>query len=183
MLCDRLRTPNGIRTRATAVKGRGPRPLDDGGQSHRDVAAAAEDRAILGRGDEVGQTAALRCPGHNGGVIEMSRDRFEELVSEALDTVPPELAALIDNCVVLVEDDAPAHDPQLLGLYDGIPLTERGQHYSMAMPDRITIYRNPTLAICDEEEHVVEEVGITVVHEIAHHFGIDDDRLHELGYA
>ena len=113
----------------------------------------------------------------------MSRDRFEELVSEALDTVPPELAALIDNCVVLVEDDAPPHDPELLGLYDGIPLTERGEHYTMAVPDRITIFRNPTLAICEDEEHVVEEVGITVVHEIAHHFGIDDDRLHELGYA
>jgi predicted Zn-dependent protease with MMP-like domain len=116
-------------------------------------------------------------------MIEMDRDRFEELVSDALDTVPPELTRLIDNCVVLVEDDAPADDPGLLGLYDGTPLTERDSHYTMAMPDRITIFRNPTLAMCESEEEVVEEVGITVVHEIAHHFGIDDDRLHELGYA
>jgi predicted Zn-dependent protease with MMP-like domain len=116
-------------------------------------------------------------------MIEMTRERFEELVSDALDTVPPELTQLIDNCVVLVEDDAPADDPELLGLYDGTPLTERDSHYTMAMPDRITIFRNPTLAICGSEEEVVEEVGITVVHEIAHHFGIDDDRLHELGYA
>ena len=116
-------------------------------------------------------------------MIQMSRDRFEELVSEALDRVPPELARLIDNCVVLVEDEAPADDPDLLGLYDGIPITERDSSYVMAVPDRITIFRNPTLAMCESEDEVVEEVGITVVHEIAHHFGIDDDRLHDLGYA
>ena len=113
----------------------------------------------------------------------MSRERFEELVSEALDDVPPELTALMDNVVVLVEDDPPADDPDLLGVYDGIALTERTSSYTMVVPDRITIFRNPTLAICDTEDDVVEEVGITVVHEIAHHFGIDDERLHELGYA
>ncbi len=119
----------------------------------------------------------------NGSVIEMSRERFEELVSDALDTVPPELAALVDNVVVLVEDDAPSDDPDLLGLYDGIALTERDSSYSVVMPDRITVFRNPTLRMCESDEEVVEEVRITVVHEIAHHFGIDDDRLHELGYA
>ena len=119
----------------------------------------------------------------NGSVIEMSRERFEELVSDALDTVPPELAALVDNVVVLVEDDAPADDPDLLGLYDGIALTERDSTYSVVMPDRITVFRNPTLRMCESDEEVVEEVRITVVHEIAHHFGIDDDRRHELGYA
>ena len=115
--------------------------------------------------------------------MEMTRERFEELVAEALDTVPEELTRLINNCVVLVEDEAPADDPELLGLYDGIPITERDGSYVMAVPDRITIFRNPTLAMCESEDEVVEEVGITVVHEIAHHFGIDDDRLHELGYA
>ena len=117
------------------------------------------------------------------GMVEVSRERFEELVSDALDLVPPELTALIDNCVVMVEDDAPAEDPELLGLYEGVPLTERDSAYVMALPDRISIYRNPTLAMCETEEEVVEEVGITVVHEIAHHFGIDDARLHDLGYA
>ena len=112
----------------------------------------------------------------------MERDRFEELVAEALDLVPAELAALIDNCVVMVEDDAPADDPTLLGLYDGTPLTERDQHYTMVLPDRITIFRKPTLDMCESEE-VVSEVNITVVHEIAHHFGIDDAKLHQLGYA
>jgi len=113
----------------------------------------------------------------------MSRDRFEALVSTALDEVPAELAALIDNCVVLVEDDPPADEPHLLGVYDGTPLTERDTGYSMALPDRITIFRHPILGICGTEEEAVDEVRITVVHEIAHHFGIDDDRLHELGYS
>ncbi len=116
-------------------------------------------------------------------MIEMTRHHFEGLVAEALDTVPAELAALIDNCVVLVEDEPPADDPDLLGVYDGTPLTERGGDYVMALPDRITIFRTPTLDMCATEAEVVEEVRITVVHEIAHHFGIDDDRLHELGYA
>jgi len=74
-------------------------------------------------------------------------------------------------------------EPELLGVYDGTPLTERGDWYAGSLPDRITIFRFPTLRICDTEQDVVEEVEITVVHEIAHHFGIDDERLHDLGYA
>lgn len=113
----------------------------------------------------------------------MGRQRFEELVSDALDQVPPELAALMDNVVLLVEDESEAGDPDLLGLYDGTPLTERDSMYAGAMPDRITIFRGPLLRMCTSDAEVVEEVRVTVVHEIAHHFGIDDDRLHELGYA
>jgi predicted Zn-dependent protease with MMP-like domain len=116
-------------------------------------------------------------------VIEMSRDRFEGLVGDALDQVPADLAALMDNVVVLVEDEPPADDPELLGVYDGTPLTERDTHYAGMLPDRITIFRNPTLRMCDSDQQVVDEVRITVVHEIAHHFGIDDERLHDLGYA
>ena len=118
----------------------------------------------------------------DGLMVEVSREEFEELVAEALDLIPPELTNLLDNVVVVVEDDAPEDDPELLGLYSGIPLTERGGWYAGALPDQITIFRNPILAICETREDVVEEVEITVVHEIAHHFGIDDDRLHELGY-
>jgi predicted Zn-dependent protease with MMP-like domain len=114
--------------------------------------------------------------------VEMERARFEELVAEALDEVPAELLALMDNVVVLVEDDPEGGVP-LLGLYEGYALTARGWDYGGVLPDRITIYRNPTLAICDTEDDVVEEVATTVVHEIAHHFGIDDDRLHELGWG
>lgn len=115
-------------------------------------------------------------------MVDVGPEEFEELVAEALDTLPPDLARLIDNVVVVVEDDAPEDDPDLLGLYSGIPLTERGTWYAGVLPDRITIYRLPTLAMCETVEEVVEEVEITVVHEIAHHFGINDDRLHELGY-
>jgi predicted Zn-dependent protease with MMP-like domain len=115
--------------------------------------------------------------------VEMGRERFEELVGEALDEVPPELLRYMSNVVILVEDDAPADGPNLLGLYEGHALTDRGWSYSGVLPDRITIYRNPILRICDTEDHVVEEVAVTVVHEIAHHFGIDDERLHDLGWG
>jgi predicted Zn-dependent protease with MMP-like domain len=116
--------------------------------------------------------------------VEMSREDFEGAVADALDLIPPDLADRMDNVVVLVEDEAPADDPELLGLYEGVPLTERDLAWAAgALPDRITIFRNPTLAICDTREDVVEEVAVTVVHEIAHHFGIDDERLHELGWA
>ena len=112
----------------------------------------------------------------------MGPQRFSELVSDALDLIPPELAAAIDNVVVLVEDRNP-EEPDLLGLYEGIALTERDSTYAGALPDTITIYRDSLLEICDTEADVVEEVAITVIHEIAHHFGIDDERLHELGWA
>ena len=115
--------------------------------------------------------------------VEMSAAEFEQLVDQALAGVPDELMALIENCVLLVEDAPPPDEAGLLGLYDGVPLTERGEFYAGVLPDRIFIFRLPILAICDSQEDVVEEVRVTVVHEIAHHFGIDDDRLHELGYA
>ena len=115
--------------------------------------------------------------------IEMNRDRFEELVGEALDDVPAELLGLMDNVVLLVEDEPENGEPGLLGLYEGYALTERGWSYGGVLPDRITIYRNPTLRICDTEDDVVDEVATTVVHEIAHHFGIDDERLHALGWG
>jgi predicted Zn-dependent protease with MMP-like domain len=115
--------------------------------------------------------------------VEMDRAAFEELVNAALDDIPDELARLIQNVVVLVEDDAPADDPDLLGLYDGVALTERYGDYGMHLPDRIFIFRKPLLAMCESEDELVDEVRITVVHEVAHHFGIDDDRLHDLGYA
>ena len=115
-------------------------------------------------------------------VITMSANEFERAVGDALDEVPEELAGMMSNVVVLV-DDEPPDDRRLLGLYEGTPLTERNEWWAAgSLPDRITIFRNPTLAICDTVDDVIDEVNITVVHEIAHHFGIDDDRLHELGY-
>jgi len=114
--------------------------------------------------------------------VRMNPQRFEELVSDALDLIPPDLAAAIDNVVVLVEAHNP-DEPDLLGLYEGVALTERDSWYAGSLPDTITIYRDALLDICETEDQVVDEVAITVIHEIAHHFGIDDDRLHELGWA
>ena len=113
----------------------------------------------------------------------MSRERFEELVAEALDEVPAELLSVMSNVVILVEDAPPDGGFDLLGLYEGHALTDRGWDYAGVLPDRITIFRLPTLRVCDTETDVVDEVAITVVHEIAHHFGIDDQRLHELGWG
>ncbi len=115
--------------------------------------------------------------------MDIGEQEFDGLVSAALDGIPPELAGLIDNCVVLVEPEPPADDPGLLGLYVGVPLTERDSSYTFLPPDRIFVYRGPLLRRCTSAEELVEEVCITVVHEIAHHFGIDDDELHDLGYA
>ncbi|HEX6357525.1 metallopeptidase family protein [Actinophytocola sp.] len=114
--------------------------------------------------------------------VTMTRQRFEELVGDALDLIPPEFAAAMDNVVILVEDRDP-ENPTLLGLYHGVALTERTSQYGGVLPDRIFIYREAILDICADEQDVVEEVAITVVHEIAHHFGIDDARLHELGWG
>ena len=112
----------------------------------------------------------------------MSPQRFEELVSDALDQIPAKLAAAIDNVVILVEARNP-DEPDLLGLYEGIALTERDSSYAGSLPDAITIYRDAILDVCETDDDVVEEVAVTVIHKIAHHFGIDDDRLHELGWA
>lgn len=114
--------------------------------------------------------------------VDMPPERFEELVAEALDEIPPEFAEAMDNVVVLVEPHN-VEEPDLLGLYHGIALTERTTAYGGELPDRISIYREPLLAMCESEDEVVDEVLITVMHELGHHFGIDDERLHELGWG
>jgi predicted Zn-dependent protease with MMP-like domain len=114
-------------------------------------------------------------------VLVIDPVRFEELVAEALDGIPESLGRRMDNVVVQVRDQA--RDRHLLGLYQGIPLTERDSYGGLAMPDRITIYRLPICRMCRDEEEVVHQVRVTVIHEVAHHFGIDDDRLDELGWA
>lgn len=115
-------------------------------------------------------------------MIELTRERFEELVAEALDSLPEHLGRQMANVGVFVEDRAEGHP--LLGLYQGIPLTSRGpMSYAGAMPDRITIYQETICSICDSEGEVVEQVLRTVIHEVAHHFGISDPRLKELGWG
>ncbi|HEY3141163.1 MAG TPA: metallopeptidase family protein [Acidimicrobiales bacterium] len=117
-------------------------------------------------------------------MIDVLPERFEELVADALDSIPPELAELMDNVAVVVEDGA--LNGRLLGLYQGVPLTKRDGWYGtggLVMPDRITIFRRPICAMAHSEADVVRQVGVTVIHEIAHHFGIGDARLHELGWG
>jgi predicted Zn-dependent protease with MMP-like domain len=113
-------------------------------------------------------------------MIDVERDRFEQLVADALDGIPARFTAAMNNVAVFVEDVAP--QPNLLGLYVGVPLTERTTSYAGMLPDRIMIYRSTICRYCSTEAEVVEQVRKTVVHEVAHHFGIDDDRLDELGY-
>jgi predicted Zn-dependent protease with MMP-like domain len=122
---------------------------------------------------------------HTGAVVDMSEAEFDEAVADALDSVPTELMDLLDNVVVLVEPEPPEGEPDdLLGLYEGTPLTERDSWWAAgSLPDRILVFRGPTLRMCADRDELVREVSITVVHEIAHHFGIDDARLHELGWA
>ena len=118
-------------------------------------------------------------------MLDISTHLFERLIGEALDSIPPGLLAYLDNVVILTEDEAPEDEPDLLGLYEGVPLTERGHDYMgmQLMPDTITIFRLPILRMCASTDEVVTEVRITVVHEVAHHFGIDDARLHALGWG
>jgi len=125
----------------------------------------------------------------SGPRFDMSADDFEVAVQDALDSIPDKLARAMDNVAVFIEDEyvpKPGEDPDtvLLGLYEGVPLTERDSWWDAgSLPDRITIFRMPILEICGSREDVIHEVAVTVVHEIAHHFGIDDDRLHELGWG
>ena len=113
-------------------------------------------------------------------MIEVEPGRFEEMVVTALDGLPEELGRLMANVAVTVQHEP--GPPGLLGLYEGIPLTSRTTQYAGVLPDRITIYRQAICAICRTEDEVADQVRRTVVHEVAHHFGIDDDRLSELGW-
>jgi predicted Zn-dependent protease with MMP-like domain len=122
----------------------------------------------------------IRTRSDNGLVIEIDQKRFEEMVASALDGLPERLGRLMSNVAVTVEHGA--GPPGLLGLYEGIPLTSRTTGYAGVLPDRITIYRQAICAICDTEQEVADQVRRTVIHEVAHHFGIDDRRLSELGW-
>ncbi|SOD74590.1 predicted Zn-dependent protease with MMP-like domain [Jatrophihabitans sp. GAS493] len=105
---------------------------------------------------------------------------FEQMVSVALDGLPPKLGRVMRNVAVTVDQDSPQLG--ILGLYRGVPLTARTSHYSAVLPDQITIYRHAICAVCRNEQEVVEQVRRTVIHEVGHHFGIGDERLHELGW-
>jgi predicted Zn-dependent protease with MMP-like domain len=122
-------------------------------------------------------------------MVDVAPDEFAELVADALDSIPPDLGRYIDNVAVMVDDDSPPGS--LFGVYHGVPLTQRmgyggayaGSDGSYPMPDRIVIFRQTICASCATPDDVVAQVKVTVIHEIAHHFGIDDARLRELGWG
>jgi len=115
--------------------------------------------------------------------VVLSDEAFDQAVADALDQIPSHLMALLDNVVILVEDEPPIDEPDLLGVYEGVPLSERDTSYGAVLPDHILIFRRPLKAMCQSVEELVEEIRITVIHEIAHYFGIDDDALDELGWG
>jgi predicted Zn-dependent protease with MMP-like domain len=141
---------------------------------------AAIKAAICGICRRQALPAPLQSPPDNGLVVEVEPERFEEMVAEALDGLPEELGRLMSNVAVTVEHRP--GPPGLLGLYQGIPLTNRTTGYAGVLPDRITIYREAICATCRTRQEVYDQVRRTVIHEVAHHFGIDDRRLRELGW-
>lgn len=115
--------------------------------------------------------------------LHLDADAFESLVTDELDRLPDEMVDGLDNVVFVVEDRPEDGSLDLLGLYDGVALTERDAYGFGEMPDRIILYREPLLSICESEDELRDEIHVTLVHEIAHYYGIDDDRLHDLGWA
>ncbi|WP_411285246.1 metallopeptidase family protein [Lapillicoccus sp.] len=116
--------------------------------------------------------------------LVMGEEEFERAVADALDSIPDELARLMSNVAVLVEDEPPPDEPELLGVYEGTPLTERdGWWDAGSLPDRITIFKGPLERMCTDQQDLRDEIAVTVVHEVAHHFGIDDATLHDLGWG
>ena len=120
----------------------------------------------------------------------MEREHFRELVHEAVESLPRELLMRVQNVDIVIEWRPTAQDRHqagigpgstLLGLYHGVPLPDRGENYNLVLPDKISIYQGPIESICRTDNEVREQVRTTVLHEIGHYFGIDDDRLHELG--
>lgn len=116
------------------------------------------------------------------GGMDMTAEAFEALVVEELDRLPDEMVKGLDNVVFVVEDE-PEDGGDLFGIYEGFALTERGQYGMGELPDRIIVYRHAHLDACGDEQELRDEVHTTLVHEIAHFYGIDDEQLHELGWA
>jgi predicted Zn-dependent protease with MMP-like domain len=128
--------------------------------------------------------------GQNSAVpVHATHDDFDQMVADALDSIPPELGEAMDNVAVVVEEWPTAEqlegrDGMLLGLYEGVPLTARGPlSYSGVMPDRITIFRGPLSQRARDADDLAAQVRVTVLHEVGHYFGMSDERLHELGWA
>lgn len=115
-------------------------------------------------------------------MYEVTEERFDDMVDDALDKLPEGVTRRMHNVVVLVEDFN-AESPSILGLYEGVPLTERTFDHTGFLPDAIFIYKSALEAIANSEEHLAEQVEVTVFHEVGHYFGIEEHRLHDLGWG
>ncbi|MGB3256578.1 MAG: metallopeptidase family protein [Ornithinimicrobium sp.] len=113
----------------------------------------------------------------------LSSAEFENAIADALDSIPSPLLGMLSNVVFLVADEPPPDEPDLLGVYDGVPLTERHDGWPSELPDHITVFRGPLTRMCGDRAELVDEIAVTIVHEIAHHFGIEESRLHDLGWG
>jgi predicted Zn-dependent protease with MMP-like domain len=114
--------------------------------------------------------------------FEVTEEEFEKLVADELDQLPDEMVDGLDNVVFVIEGRPEDGSLDLLGLYDGLALTERGNYGFGELPDRIILFRESLIAACDDMQHLRDEIHVTLVHEIAHFYGIDDEELHRLGW-
>jgi predicted Zn-dependent protease with MMP-like domain len=128
-------------------------------------------------------TIRIRWSDEADAMIDLDDEAFEALVSDELERLPADMFDGLENVIFVVEDRPEDGSLDLLGLYDGLALTERDRYGLGELPDRIIVYREPHLQACDDLEQLRDEVHTTLVHEIAHFYGIDDERLHELGWA
>lgn len=113
----------------------------------------------------------------------VSDEDFDAAVSDALEMVPAGIATHMENVALFISDDPPPEEPGILGVYNGTPLTERGESWGFVLPDTIELFKNPLIAFATDPEDLREQIAITVVHEIAHHYGISDAELHRLGWG
>jgi predicted Zn-dependent protease with MMP-like domain len=153
-----------------------PEADDDPPAEHTAFAAPGGRLAPVDQSDDV-----RRADGIDPG--EVSAEAFDAMVVDQLDLLPDDMVDGLDNIVFVTEDRPEDGTLDLLGLYDGVALTERGQYGFGELPDRIILYREPHLAAVDDLDQLADEIHVTLVHEIAHFYGIDDDQLHELGWA
>ncbi|MDO5049250.1 MAG: metallopeptidase family protein [Actinomycetaceae bacterium] len=166
----------GRRTRGSIDSTRSTRSQSSTGGTNRSGCA---DLASSGRAGSV----SIGCMSDTDEPFEISEDDFAALVEDAIDALPESMVDRLDNVAIFIEDDSPAGEPEMLGVYEGIDLIERGDYGFGDLPDRIVLFRNPLMRISRDEAELREQIHITLVHEIAHFFGIDDDHLDELGWG
>ena len=148
---------------------------------HRHLTALVSVGDNQGAGSHVPHYGRLAIVAHRR--YRLTPEQFDAAVEEALELIPAQFREAMANVAVLVEAEPPEGEEELLGVYDGVPLTDWGQDWDGSLPDRVTVFQGPLERMCATREELLDEIAVTVVHEMAHHFGIDEERLHELGWG